>query len=136
MLYVTALPPGPPSPSGLDAELIRAWRECFGAIVCRNRCRADVQSVERFWQLMNRFAGIASPDAVVPPAPSSPAGGHGELLRNEKFCYDEATVERVAKAISVHRYSISWSDMAEPLRNACLVMARSAIAAMAGEEKR
>ncbi len=47
-------------------SVMAAWKDAFGLVVCRNRSKADMRIVERFWQLMNRFAGIASPEAVVP----------------------------------------------------------------------
>ncbi len=39
------------------AELTDAWRECFGLVVCRNGSKADQETVNRFWVLMNRAAG-------------------------------------------------------------------------------
>ncbi len=47
-------------------SVVAAWKGAFGLVVCRNGSKTDEKTVERFWQLMNRFAGIASPDAVVP----------------------------------------------------------------------
>ncbi len=37
--------------------LTDAWRECFGLVVCRNGSKADQETVNRFWVLMNRAAG-------------------------------------------------------------------------------
>lgn len=39
-------------------ELAVAWREAFGLVVCRNRSKPDIETVQRFWAMMNGAAGV------------------------------------------------------------------------------
>lgn len=41
-------------------ELTAAWREAFGLVVCRSGSKADIETVNRFWVMMNRAAGTGA----------------------------------------------------------------------------
>ncbi len=53
-------------------------------------------------------------------------------LRNEKFTYDNATIERMAKAIADIDFVNGWRDMTQAEQSTCCQMARAALGAVRG----